>query len=116
MKTPLTVWLKDYRMKSHTSLLSPHYVRDEFNPTEKTPDLSFVSVVYFLYACASYYTATVPAAAHPGHHEHLLEFTNPRIQNTLLVFSLCSPPLFHLLDLSLVLNLLERKLVSRVFN
>ena len=72
--------------------------------------------LWILYACASYYTATVPAAAHPGHHEHLLEFTNPRIQNTLLVFSLCSPPLFHLLDLSLVLNLLERKLVSRVFN
>ena len=48
MKTPLTVWLKDYRMKSHTSLLSPHYVRDEFNPTEKTPDLSFASVVNFV--------------------------------------------------------------------
>ena len=52
MTTPLTVWLKNYRMKSHTSLLSPIYVRDESNPIPpkrcRTYPCSFVSIMNFV--------------------------------------------------------------------
>lgn len=52
MKTPFTVWLKNYGMKSQTSLLSPHNVRDESNPMppkrRPTYPCSIVSVMTFV--------------------------------------------------------------------
>jgi len=39
------------------------------------------------------------------HEQHLFQFTDPGVQHSLLLFCLGSPPLLHLLDLSLVLNL-----------
>jgi len=39
--------------------------------------------------------------------QHLFKFTDPGVQHSLLLFRLGSPPLFHLLHLSLVLNLVR---------
>lgn len=45
------------------------------------------------------------------HEQHLLQFTDPGVQHSLLLFCLGSPPLLHLLDLSLVLNLVRWHLI-----
>lgn len=59
-----------------------------------------------------------PRASHEAvstgtwHEQHLFQFTNSGVQHSLLLFSLGSPPLLHLLDLSLVLNLVRWHLIT----
>lgn len=47
------------------------------------------------------------AVAPTWHHQHLFEFADPGVQNSLLFLCFGSPPLLHLLHLPLVVNLVK---------
>lgn len=108
IQSKLILWWRQYDAigKRHVAK-KPH--ESKF-PTGKVFAPAFSRQTAWRRACKPHASYKAVSTA-TWHHQHLFQFTDPGVQHSLFLFRLGSPPLLHLLDLSLVLNLVRRHLL-----